>query len=105
MANTHAPAEAIAALQGLSQGNAFVAATYGERGVYWSGGHIPAYPVNAIDTLAAGDIFHGSFAFGLSEGWDVERSLSFASAAAAIKCTRLGGRLGAPTRAEVEALL
>jgi sulfofructose kinase len=105
MANTHAPAEAIAALQGLSQGNAFVAATYGERGVYWSGGHIPAYPVNAIDTLAAGDVFHGSFAFGLSEGWDVERSLRFASAAAAIKCTRLGGRLGAPTRAEVEALL
>jgi len=35
----------------------------------------------------------------------VERTVAFASAAAAIKCTRFGGRLGAPTRAEVEALL
>lgn len=101
----HDPAEMITALKGLSQGNAFVAATVGERGVYWDGGHIPAHQVAAIDTLAAGDVFHGAFAFGLAEGWDIERNLRFASAAAAIKCTRFGGRLGAPTRAEVEALL
>ena len=99
------PVQAIAALKGLSQGRAFVAITAGERGVYWEGGHLPAHKVNAIDTLAAGDIFHGAFAFGLAEGWEIERNLRFASAAAAIKCMRLGGRLGAPTRAEVEAFL
>ncbi len=82
-----------------------VVVTAGERGTYWRGGHMPALPVEAIDTLAAGDVFHGAFAFGLTQGWELERNLRFASAAAAIKCTRFGGRLGAPTRAEIEALL
>ncbi|MEO8757035.1 MAG: PfkB family carbohydrate kinase [Devosia sp.] len=85
--------------------NAIVAVTTGERGVFWSGGHIPALAVEAVDTLAAGDVFHGAFAFGLAESWELERNLRFASVAAALKCTRFGGRLGAPTRAEVEALL
>jgi sulfofructose kinase len=79
--------------------------TVGERGLYWSGGHIPAHEIAAVDTLAAGDVFHGAFAFGLAEGWPLERNLRFANAAAALKCTRFGGRLGAPTRAEVEAFL
>ncbi|HHY49623.1 MAG TPA: sugar kinase, partial [Alphaproteobacteria bacterium] len=67
--------------------------------------HVPALPVEAVDTLAAGDVFHGAFAVGLLEGWPPARIIRFASAAAAIKCTRFGGRLGAPTRAEVEARL
>lgn len=83
----------------------FVAVTSGERGVYWPGGHQPAFEVKAVDTLAAGDVFHGAFAFGLAEGWEITETIRFASAAAAIKCTRFGGRLGAPTRAEVEAFL
>ena len=85
--------------------NAVVAVTAGARGVYWSGGHMPAPQVEAIDTLAAGDVFHGAFAFGLAEGWDLDRNLRFAATAAALKCTKFGGRLGAPTRAEVEAAL
>jgi sulfofructose kinase len=85
--------------------NALVAVTAGERGTYWSGGHVPALRVETVDTLAAGDVFHGAFALGLTEGWSMLRNLRFATAAAAIKCTRFGGRLGAPTRAEVEALL
>jgi sulfofructose kinase len=90
----------------LGKGKAeFVAVTAGARGIYWLGGHQPAFPVEAIDTLAAGDVFHGSFAFGIAEGWDIPESIRFAAAAAAIKCTRFGGRLGAPTRAEVEAFL
>jgi sulfofructose kinase len=93
-----------AAILGRSSAQ-FVVVTAGERGVYWSGGHQPAFKVDAIDTLAAGDVFHGTFAFGLTEGWDVGDIIRFASAAAAIKCTRFGGRLGAPTRAEVEAFL
>lgn len=90
-------------------GDDLVAITCGERGCYWSEDgvvrHMPAHRVEAVDTLAAGDVFHGAVAFGLAEGWSLERCLRFASAAAALKCTRFGGRLGAPTRAEVEAFL
>jgi len=95
----------VAAQQISARCKAFVAVTAGERGTYWPGGHQPAFPVTAIDTLAAGDVFHGAFAFGLTQAWDAPSAIRFASAAAAIKCTRFGGRLGAPTRAEVEALL
>jgi sulfofructose kinase len=103
------PARAVAVLAKSHPG--FVAVTAGERGVFWAGGHQPAFKVEAVDTLAAGDVFHGAFAygiaeaFGLAEGWDVAGNIRFAAAAAAIKCTRFGGRLGAPTRAEVEAFL
>lgn len=83
----------------------FVAVTAGERGVYWPDGHQPAFEVEAVDTLAAGDVFHGAFAFGLTEGWDIAETIRFAAAAAAIKCARFGGRLGAPMRNEVEAFL
>jgi sulfofructose kinase len=97
------PARAVAI---LAKSHAeFVAVTAGERGVYWPGGHQPAFAVETVDTLAAGDVFHGAFAFGLAEGFAVAAALRFASAAAAIKCTRFGGRLGAPTRGEVEAFL
>jgi sulfofructose kinase len=87
----------------------FVAVTAGEHGCWWTDQgtirHTPAPRIHAIDTLAAGDVFHAGFALGLVEGWPMDRIIRFASAAAAIKCTRFGGRLGAPTRAEVEAFL
>jgi sulfofructose kinase len=87
----------------------FVAVTAGAHGCWWTENgdirHTPAPKIEAIDTLAAGDVFHAGFAVGLTEGWPMERTIAFASAAAAIKCTRFGGRLGAPTRADVEAFL
>jgi sulfofructose kinase len=64
-----------------------------------------AFPIRPIDTLAAGDVFHGAFALALAEGCAEADALRFAAAAAAIKCTRFGGITGAPGRAEVEALL
>ncbi|MER8390168.1 PfkB family carbohydrate kinase [Mesorhizobium sp. M0166] len=67
--------------------------------------HLPSPRVEAVDTLAAGDVFHGTFALGLAEGWDEERAIAVASAAAALKCLRFGGRLGAPTRAETLAFM
>lgn len=87
----------------------WLAVTDGERGVfYWQDGaihHCPAFPIAAVDTLGAGDTFHGAFALGLAEGMDEQQALRFASAAAALKCTRFGGRDGAPTRAEVNEFL
>lgn len=87
----------------------FVAVTAGPDGCWWTEGggirHSPAPRIEAIDTLAAGDVFHAGFAVGLLERWPMRNIIAFASAAAAIKCTRFGGRLGAPSRAEVEAFL
>jgi sulfofructose kinase len=66
---------------------------------------VPAPKVEVVDTLSAGDVFHGAFAHGLVEGWSIADTARFACAAASLKCTRFGGRLGCPTRPEVEALL
>jgi sulfofructose kinase len=63
--------------------------------------HQPAYPVEARDTTGAGDVFHGAYLVGLGMGWDLIRVAQFASAAAGIKCTRLGGRRGIPNYDEV----
>lgn len=87
----------------------FIAVTAGAEGCWWRDGdhfqHTPAPKITAVDTLAAGDVFHAAFALLLVEGRPMAEIIGFASAAAAIKCTRFGGRLGAPDRAEVEALL
>ena len=58
-----------------------------------------------VDSLAAGDAFHGGFTLALMEGRPLSDILRFASATAALKCTKFGGAAGAPTRAEVEAFL
>ena len=64
-----------------------------------------AFPVEVVDTNGAGDTFHGAFAFGLAQGWETARCAEFAAAAAALKCTRLGGRTGLPTLAQAIAFL
>ena len=87
----------------------FVAVTDGPKGVYWLDQgqvrHMPAFKVKAIDTLGAGDTFHGAFTFRLIERGDLVEAMRFASAAAAIKCTRFGGLTGAASLTEVEAFL
>jgi len=87
----------------------FLAVTDGPDGVYWLEGgavrHMPAFKVNAVDTLGAGDVFHGAFTFRLVETGDPIESMRFGAAAAAIKCTRFGGLMGAATRAEVDDFL
>jgi sulfofructose kinase len=87
----------------------FVAITDGPKGVYWleSGAarHLPGSKVNVIDSLGAGDAFHGGFTLALAEGRPLPDILRFASVTAALKCTKFGGASGAPTRAEVEAFL
>lgn len=89
---------------------AFLAATRGPNGTIWlneRGGleETAAVPVEAVDTLGAGDVFHGAFTLRLAEGAEVREALRFAAAAAALKCTRHGGGQAAPQRFEVEELL
>ena len=87
----------------------FLAITDGPHGIYWldqrNVRHMPAFKVKAIDSLGAGDAFHGGFTLGLAEGRELGDILRFASATAALKCTKFGGASGAPTRAEVEEFL
>jgi sulfofructose kinase len=61
--------------------------------------------VAVVDTLGAGDVFHGAYALGLAEGLTVKDAARLAVAAATLKCTRPGGRAGVPSRPEVEVLL
>ncbi len=66
----------------------------------------PAFDMGEIvDTTGAGDVFHGAFAYGIALGFPLERNLAFASAVAALKCTKLGGRAGMPTMEEAMAVV
>lgn len=103
---THLPQ----ALEQFARGRSnFLAVTDGGDGVYsnWQGRitHHPAFAVEQVDTLGAGDTWHGAFAFALCDGLSQLDAIRFASAAAAIKVTRIGGPLGAPTKPEVLAFL
>lgn len=79
--------------------------TDGANGAYIADGgaitHIPCPQVDAVDTLGAGDVWHGAFALALAEGQIEADAVRFANVTAALKCTRPGGRAGAPTRAEI----
>jgi sulfofructose kinase len=88
----------------------FLAGTRGPKGTIWLDEHgqlqeTPAFHVHTVDTLGAGDVFHGAFALAITEKQELREALRFASAAAALKCTRFGGAFAAPQRAEVSALL
>src|SRR5580658_884739 len=88
----------------------FLAGTRGPQGTIWLDERrdlqqTPAFPVHTVDTLGAGDVFHGAFALAITEKQDLRQALRFASAAAALKCTRFGGAFAAPQRIEVEELL
>ncbi|WP_438279157.1 sugar kinase [Nitrobacter sp.] len=101
-------AAALRTLAGLT--SAFLAGTRGPQGTLWldSNGELretPAFPVETVDTLGAGDVFHGAFALAMTENQDLREALRFGSAAAAIKCTRFGGAFACPQRSEVEAFL
>jgi sulfofructose kinase len=91
-----------ASLQKLSQFDCrVVAVTRGSDGVSWhENGRLQrraAYPVSVVDTTGAGDVFHGAYVFAIGARLDVHDAMAFAAAAAALKCTRSGGRAGIPS--------
>jgi sulfofructose kinase len=91
--------------------DAFLAVTNGPHPVLWHDRGCatiratPVFAIKTVDTLGAGDVFHGAFALALVEGRGVEDALRFAAAAAGLKCSRFGGSAVAPRRPEVDALL
>lgn len=87
-----------------------VAVTKGSDGVLWSvdGGdphRVEAHRIDAVDTLGAGDVFHGAYALGVAEGRPLDDIVRWASAVAAVKCARAGGRAAFPSRDEVAEFL
>jgi ribokinase len=99
-----------AAKQLLTRGVHGVALKRGAEGVYIAASTgesswVPAFPVEAVDTVAAGDCFNGAFAVSLMEGNSPQSAARFASAAAAISVTRRGAQAAMPTRTEVDAFL
>jgi sulfofructose kinase len=85
-----------------------VAATLGSLGVLaWDGEQflqVPGYPVRAVDTTGAGDVFHGGFVCGLARGWNIQETLEFSCAAAALNCTAPGARGNIAALVEIEQL-
>ncbi|WP_281995715.1 PfkB family carbohydrate kinase [Ruegeria faecimaris] len=72
------------------------AITRGTNGVIWqdggSSGEIPAIPVTAVDTLGAGDIFHGAFCHAYAESGEFVEALNSANRIAARSCEFAGTR-------------
>jgi len=100
--------EAAAAL-GATAGGASVIVTCGEGGALgWRAGEwfeLPPFPVDAVDTVAAGDAYCGVLAAAIAEGRPLEEAARRASAAGALATTARGALSSLPTRADVEALL
>jgi sulfofructose kinase len=78
-----------------------IAVTRGHDGVsWWENGHLhrqAAYAVDIVDTTGAGDVFHGAYAFAIGAGLEVRDAMALAAAAAALKCSHSGGRVGIPS--------
>jgi sulfofructose kinase len=78
-----------------------VVVTTGEDGCICGAGNMiflsPGFKVKVVDTTGAGDVFHGAFIYGLFKKWSLKKTTRFANACAAMKCRRLGGRVGIPT--------
>jgi sulfofructose kinase len=110
LAATAETADVVAGLERIRERSpAWPAVTTGADGVWWLDDdgthHRDAFPVDVVDTVGAGDVFHGAFALALGEGRSEHEAVEFAAAAAAIKCSRPGGRDGTPNRDDVEQLL
>ena len=92
-----------------SRGVAQVIITLGARGAWVASaafqGLVPAFPVQPVDTTAAGDVFNGALAVAMSEQRPLEQAVRFACAAAALSVQKLGAQPSAPPRAEIERLL
>ncbi len=68
-------------------------------------GHVPAFPVESVDSVGAGDAFSGALAVALSEGRELLDAVRFACAAGAVAVTRPGAAASLPARAEAHDIL
>jgi sulfofructose kinase len=92
------PIDALKKAQTLTNGQIYV--TQGREGCYWLEKnelcHQQGFAVDVVDTTGAGDVFHGALAVSLGKQESSRDAVRFASAVAALKCTKPGGRAGIP---------
>lgn len=78
-----------------------VVITQGKKGgIIFDGKNVEEYPaflVEAVDSNGSGDVFHGAFAFAITENMSYNKACTFSSAVSALKCTKVGSRAGVPT--------
>ena len=88
------PEETLADL--ARRGVPYRAATCGERPILWQSpegaGEIAIEPIEAVDTLAAGDFFHGGFCHALGAGAGFEAALREGARVATLSCRSFGTR-------------
>ena len=93
----------------LARGVGAAVVKLGVQGAFFAtadvSGFQPAFPVAAVDTVAAGDAFNGALAVCLAEGMPLERAVRVACAAGALAVTTTGAQDSMPTRSAVEALM
>jgi len=104
-----AAANRAAAMRALWQLNRrCVVVTLGERGLLYgtdeSFEYLPAFRVDSIDTTAAGDLFHGAFAYGVLKALPLAEALGLAAAAAALSTIVRGGYASIPALARAQEL-
>ena len=82
------------------------AVTLGDQGSLWfldgKVSRVPAFPVAALDTTGAGDVFHGVFAARIALNRDVLQAAVAASAASALLCAAGKGWEGIPDQKAVD---
>lgn len=66
---------------------------------------LPAYHVEALDTLGAGDIFHGAYVAALLDGKNTRAACEFASATAAVSTLGIGGRSAIADKEQIVAFM
>lgn len=74
-----------------------------DGGIIYDGKEIEKYPaflVDAVDSNGSGDVFHGAYAFAVTEKMSYNDACVFSSAVSALKCTKFGSREAVPTYAE-----
>ena len=92
-----------------ARGPKVVVFTLGDKGsvVAWEDGwsFAPGFKVPVVDTLGAGDVYHGGYLVAMMPSKRPDECARFANAVAAIKCTGIGGRAGTPNLEMVEQFL
>ena len=89
----------------LAKGVQAVIVKMSSKGSYYYDGSIeilfPAYKVDAVDTVAAGDAFNGGFAAAFTEGKSMEEIMQWANACGALSTTKPGAQPSMPSREEL----
>ena len=80
----------------MKKGVKRVLITMGEKGAYYYDGkqevRQSAFKIKAVDTTAAGDAFNGGLAYGIANGWEIEKSMVLGSACGAMAAMTIGAQ-------------